>query len=161
MWEGVISDMTATPIQAPPTAVSQIFSNDPNGVSIIVLEADDSGTNFFPPKGPFSFAVSDPSSTVTQGLLADGVTPSLVPNGTGNTGDVSVQVTDTGNNLVGTATLSVVAPIQPPPPTATQLGAFFVPIAPATPPPAAGGTTAPTANAAGVTIIDPHGAKSA
>jgi len=157
---GEVISMTTTPIQPPSGAVTQLVIGDPVGILVAVLEADDSGTTFFPPVGPLQFAVEDPSNTVKQGVAADGVTPTFLDNGTGNTGSVSVTVTDQGNNLVGQASFAVVA-ATPPPPQATQLGVFFVPNAPAASATGdAGGATgdaAAAAKAAGVaTTADPH-----
>lgn len=158
--------MTTTAIQPPAGAVSQLVIGDPIGILVAVLEADDSGTIFFPPEGPLQFNVSDPSNTVKQGVAADGVTPTFLDNGSGNTGDVDVEVTDAGNNLVGSASFSVVSGAPPPPPAATQLGVFFVPNSGSSSAPAPGAGAAPSAAEAAVkkaqvasgtaTTVDPH-----
>lgn len=157
--------MTTTAIQPPAGAVSQLVIGDLIGILVAVLEADDSGTIFFPPEGPLQFNVSDPSNTVKQSVAADGVTPTFLDNGSGNTGDVDVEVTDSGNNLVGSASFSVVSGA-PPPPAATQLGVFFVPNSGASSAPAPGAGSAPSAAEAAVkkaqvasgtaTTVDPH-----
>ena len=156
--------MTQQTIKPPAGAVNQLFLNDTVGIQVAVLEAADDGVTLFPAVGPLKFTVTDPSNTVTQGVAADGVTPTFLPNGTGNTGSVEVDVLDQGNNLVGDASFDVLAPVTPPPPTATQLGVFFVPnTAPAAAAPAAAGTDAATAaavkaaqTAAGQVVTDPH-----
>jgi hypothetical protein len=158
--KGVMS-MPTTPIQPPPNAVTTLFSNDSLGVSVVIVEADDNG-KIFPFKGPLSFAVDDPGSTVTVTPgAADGSTPErLVPNGSGNTGAVTVTVTDSGNNLVGSATLTIVPPVTPPPTVPTQLGVFFVPNTTAPAPAAATlAAAAPVATTAAPTAAktDPHG----
>lgn len=154
--KGVITLMAPIPIQGPPNAVTQIFSNDPNGVTVVFLEADDTG-KIFPIKGPLGFVVSDPSGTVNViAGSADGTTPEqLAPNGSGKTGTVTVTVTDTGNNIVASGTLTVVPPA--PPPVPTQGAVFFTPNT--TPPaaPAAGSSAAAAASAPVPAKTDPHG----
>lgn len=165
---GEVISMTTTPIQPPAGSVNQLLLTDTVGILVAILEADDSGANFFPPVGPLQFAVSDPSGTVTQGVAADGVTPTFLPNGSGNTGDVTVEVTDAGNNLVGSGSFSVVSGTPPPPPGATQLGVFFQPNPSGAPSTGAGSTgatsdavkAAAAAKASGTaTTVDPHHTK--
>lgn len=163
---GEVISMITTPIQPPAGSVNQLLLTDTVGILVAVLEADDSGTDFFPPVGPLQFAVSDPSGTVTQGVAADGVTPTFLPNGSGTTGDVTVKVTDAGNNLVGSGSFSVVSGT--PPPGATQLGVFFQPNPSGAPSTGAGSTgatadavkAAAAAKASGTaTTVDPHHTK--
>jgi hypothetical protein len=160
---GEVISMTTQPIQPPSGAVTQLVIGDPVGIMVAVLEADDSGAVFFPPAGPLQFAVSDPSNTVKQGVAADGVTPTFLDNGSGNTGEVEVTVTDAGNNLVGSASFAVVEPTQPPPPPdeATQLGVFFVPAASGSGSASASASATADAvkaqqKAAGISVTDPH-----
>lgn len=161
---GDIKTMTTQPIQPPSGAVTQLVIGDLVGILVAVLEADDSGADLFAPIGPLQYVVSDPSNTVKQGVAADGVTPTFLDNGSGNTGNVSVQVTDAGNNLVGTASFAVVAKTPPPPPpAATQLGVFFVPNTAGSSSAGAASTSAATADAvkkaqtdAGIVVNDPH-----
>jgi len=125
--------MPPTPIAAPTNAVSSILANDARTFNLVILEAADDGVVIAPASvGPYTVAVADPS-----GLLA--VTPGSPDNttattfklaGSSATGSATITVTDTSNNLVGSATLAVtaVAPPPPPPPAPpTQLAPFIVP----------------------------------
>lgn len=158
-----MADKTA--IQPPAGSVTQLLLTDTVGLIAAVLEADDSGAVFFPPEGPLSFKVDDPQNTVTQGVAADGVTPTFVPNGSGNTGIVTVTATDAGNNLVGSGSFTVAAPTPPPPPPdeATQLGVFFQPNTAASSAPSGAGDAAAAAAAqvasGTATTPDPHKSK--
>jgi hypothetical protein len=113
-------------IQAPAGAVSSVPQNVAVVLDIVFLEADDNG-NVLPGVGPFTTQVDDPAGAVT--VSAD--QKSLSISGSGPAGDVTVTITDTGNNLVGKAVLSV-TPVTPPPPSPTQAAVFFVPETPAT-----------------------------
>ena len=67
------------------STVNQIFSNDPNGVDLTILETA-KGAPVPLGKGPFTIVVADPANTCKHVAgSADQTTPdSLVPNGTGN-----------------------------------------------------------------------------
>lgn len=96
-------------------------------------------------KGPFTVAVADPNNTVTHTPgSADQTTPdTFFPNGTGNTGIVTVTVTDTSvtpNALVGVGSFQVVAPAPPPPPP-TQPDTLTVGFTPITAPAASSTST--------------------
>ena len=102
--------------------VQQILTNDPNGVDLTLLETA-KGAPVPLSKGPFTVDVADPNGCVTiVPGSADQTTPtSLVANGSGNTGAVTVTVTDTSNGLVTPPTvLQVVAP-PPPAPDAIEV----------------------------------------
>lgn len=121
-------DFPMNPIQAPAGAVTSVPQNVAAVLDIVFLEADDNGA-VLPGVGPFTTQVDDPAGAVT-------VSPdqkSLSVSGTGPAGDVTVTITDTGNNLVGKAVLSVTS-VTPPPPTPTQAAVFFVPETPAAAP---------------------------
>lgn len=124
-------DLSMNPIQAPAGAVTSVPQNVAAVLDIVFLEADDNG-NVLPGVGPFTAQVDDPAGAVT--VLPD--QKSLSVSGTGPAGDVTVTITDTGNNLVGKAVLSVTA-VTPPPPKPTQAAVFFVPEPPAAAPAAA------------------------
>ena len=156
-----------TPIQPPSGAVSVLFLDDTVGIQVAVLLADDSGTNFFKPSGPLQFDVEGDVDTVTQGVAADGVTPTFLPSGSGAEGTIDVTITDAADNLVGSASFAVQkrpTPPPPPPPGPTQLGVFFVPnsgsAASSGDASGSGGdaaAAAAAAQAAGVaTTVDPH-----
>ena len=108
------------------STVNQISSNDPNGVDLTILETA-KGAPVPLGAGPFTITILDPNNTVRQVAgTPDQKTPtSLVPNGTGNVGAVTVTVTDTANNLVSAPTvLNVVAP---PPPAPDAIEVAFTP----------------------------------
>ncbi len=116
----------------PPTnAVTQLRTDDAKGINLALVESA-AGTEVPLSKGPFAVDVQDPANTITYMPGSDDqATPSnFKPNGSGNTGAVTVTVTDKSNGLAGTASFSVVAPAPPPPPpqaTPDALSVFFVP----------------------------------
>jgi hypothetical protein len=91
--------------------------------------------------GPFTVAVDDPNNTITDfpGTPSQSTPDQFVPNGSGNTGTVTVTVTDESQTppLVGSASFEVVAP--PPPVVPDTLAVSFVP---ATAPPASAAAAA-------------------
>jgi hypothetical protein len=107
----------------------QIFSNDPKGLNLTIQEVLAATGQIFPSAGPFDVVVTDPASTVTVTPgSADNTTPTnFKPNGSGAIGTVTVKVTDQSNNLVGTGSFDVVAPVTPPPTVPDTLQVGFVP----------------------------------
>jgi hypothetical protein len=91
----------------------QIFSNDPKGLNLTIQEILAATGQVFPSVGPFTVAVADPGKTITVTAGSpDNTTPTnFKPNGTAAVGTVTVTVTDTSNNLVGTGSFDVVAPV--------------------------------------------------
>ena len=108
----------------------QIVSNATKGLVLGIAETHASSGQIFPAAGPFQVDVTDPSTTITVVPgTPDQKTPTIFrPNGTGAVGTVTVKVTDTSNNLVGSASFDVVAPAPPPPlPAADTLTVSFTP----------------------------------
>jgi hypothetical protein len=110
----------------------QIFSNDPNGLNLALAETS-AGVPVPLSAGPFTVTIADPNNTITDTEGSpDQTTPdNYKPNGTGNVGTVTVTVTDTSNNLVGTGSFDVVAPTGTGTGKADTLLVSFVPAAPA------------------------------
>lgn len=111
--------------------MTQILANDTKGLNLTVEEIAAANPGVvLPASGPFQVDVTDPGNTVTVTPgSANQITPTnFKPNGTGAIGTVTVKVTDTSNNLVGTGSFAVVAaPPPPPPPKADTLLVGFVP----------------------------------
>lgn len=104
----------------------QILSTDTKGLNLAIAETLAATGEVFPSAGPFQVDVTDPAGavTVTPGS-ADQTTPTnFKASGTNAVGTVTVKVTDTSNNLVGSGSFDVVAPA--PPPQADTLTVGFV-----------------------------------
>lgn len=136
----------------PPVLVTQLVSNDTVGLNLVLAESA-AGQPVALGAGPFSVQMDDPANTVikTDGS-ADQTTPTnFKANGTGNTGTVTVTVTDAQFNLVGKGSFDVVAPPPPPPPpppTPDTLTVAFTPATPAAAAPAADAASAPSSTGA-------------
>lgn len=113
-----------------PVIVAQLLSNDTVGINLLLAESA-KGAGVPLSAGPFQIAVLDPANTVTVTPgSADQTTPTnFKANGTGNTGEVAVTVTDTSQTppLAGTGSFAVVAPAPPPPPAPDTLTVQFTP----------------------------------
>jgi hypothetical protein len=117
-------------VMSSPVIVAQLLSNDLVGINLLLTELS-KGAVVPLSKGPFTVAVQDLSNTVsyTPGS-ADETTPdNFKANGTGNTGLVTVTVTDTSQTppLFGVGTFNVVAP---PPAVPDTLEVQFTPATP-------------------------------
>jgi len=83
----------------------QLATNDTLGVQIVVNETP--GRNFGGDVPPYTVSISDPSNTITLNTAINVITP----NGTNNTGTVTVTVTlQDGSGLSVQETLNVVPP---------------------------------------------------
>jgi hypothetical protein len=112
----------------------QIVSNATKGLVLGIVETLAATGQVFPSAGPYTVDVTDPNAdangqngtvTIVAGT-PDQKTPTIFrPSGNGKTGTIAVKVTDTSNNLVGSASFDVVAP--PPPPVADTLTVGFTP----------------------------------
>lgn len=91
----------------------QIVSDDKKGLNLTIQETLASSGQVFPSAGPFQVDVTDPGNTISVAAgSADQTTPTnFKPNGSGAIGTVTVKVTDQSNNLVGSASFDVVAPV--------------------------------------------------
>lgn len=102
----------------------QILANATKGLVLGIVETRASDGKVYPNVGPFTVDVTDPNAdangqngtvTVVPGT-PDQKTPTIFrPSGNGKTGTITVKVTDTSNNLVGSVSFDVVAPPPPPP----------------------------------------------
>lgn len=93
----------------------QLLTTDTKGFVLGITEIRSSDGAVAPrSSGPFAITVTQdadkPVVTVTEGS-PDQTTPDIFrPNGTGNTGTVTIDVTDTSNNLSALISFDVVAP---------------------------------------------------
>jgi hypothetical protein len=96
----------------------KIAANSAKGLVLGIVESRASDGKIYPAVGPFQVDVADPGNTinVVPGTADQKTATIFRPNGSGALGTVTVKVTDTSNNLVGSTSFDVVAPAPPPPP---------------------------------------------
>lgn len=90
----------------------QLFTNSAKGFVLGIVETRQSDGKVYKSAGPFQIDVTDPAGAiaVVPGSADQTTSTILRPNGSGKAGTVTVKVTDTSNNLVGSASFDVVAP---------------------------------------------------